>query len=80
MEQWPEGAAADPKAARRRYDSGMKASREALREVVRADLHRRMGELVLGARACLLDQAWAGSGSGLDPGNPVSPATRASLR
>jgi cobalamin biosynthesis protein CobD/CbiB len=38
VEQWPEGAAADPEAARQRYDSDMKASREALREVVRADL------------------------------------------
>ncbi|MFB7429624.1 hypothetical protein ACFC0K_40875 [Streptomyces hydrogenans] len=38
MEQWPEGPAVDPEAARERYVSGMRASRKALREVVRADL------------------------------------------
>ncbi|MFF6888075.1 hypothetical protein ACFY9F_33360 [Streptomyces sp. NPDC012421] len=38
MEQWPEGPAADPVAARGRYVSDMRASRRALREVVRADL------------------------------------------
>jgi hypothetical protein len=37
MEQWPEGPAADPQAARERYDSGMRATRKALREVIRAD-------------------------------------------
>lgn len=38
MERWPEGAAADPEAARERYDSGMRLVRKALREVIRADL------------------------------------------
>ncbi|MGH4035219.1 hypothetical protein ACQB60_40600 [Actinomycetota bacterium Odt1-20B] len=38
MQQWPEGPAADPVAARERYDSDMKAARGALREVFRADL------------------------------------------
>ncbi|MFI9600013.1 hypothetical protein ACIHCX_09045 [Streptomyces sp. NPDC052043] len=38
MEQWPEGPAAEPKAARERYASDMRASRKALREVIRADL------------------------------------------
>lgn len=38
MDRWPEGPAADPEAARERYDSDMRASRKALRETVRADL------------------------------------------
>ncbi|WP_242647097.1 hypothetical protein [Streptomyces nodosus] len=38
MERWPEGSAADPEAARERYASDMRASRKALREVIRADL------------------------------------------
>ncbi|MFI8421133.1 hypothetical protein [Streptomyces sp. NPDC085479] len=38
MGQWPEGPAADPEAARERYVSDMRASRRALREMVRADL------------------------------------------
>ncbi|MFB7496669.1 hypothetical protein ACFC09_18615 [Streptomyces sp. NPDC056161] len=36
--QWPEGPAADPEAARERYASDMKATREASRNAVRADL------------------------------------------
>lgn len=38
MERWPEGPAADPEAARERYDSDMRSVRKALREVIRADL------------------------------------------
>ncbi|GHG24039.1 hypothetical protein ACFFSH_04840 [Streptomyces filamentosus] len=38
MEQWPEGPTADPEAARERYVSDTRASRKALREVIRADL------------------------------------------
>ncbi|MGW5232264.1 hypothetical protein ACWEQU_08180 [Streptomyces nodosus] len=38
MEQWPEGSAADPEAARERYASDMRASRKTLRGVIRADL------------------------------------------
>ncbi|MGC0417751.1 hypothetical protein [Embleya sp. AB8] len=38
LQQWPEGPAADPKAARERYDADMQMSREAVREVFRADL------------------------------------------
>ena len=38
VEQWPDGPAADPEAARERYNSEMKAMRKALREAVRADL------------------------------------------
>ncbi|MEU3402120.1 hypothetical protein [Streptomyces filamentosus] len=38
MEQWPEGLTADPGTARERYVSGMRASRKALLEVIRADL------------------------------------------
>ncbi|MYQ49308.1 hypothetical protein GTW40_30540 [Streptomyces sp. SID4985] len=38
MERWPEGPAADPEAARERYDSDMRAERKALREAIRADL------------------------------------------
>ncbi|MER5207584.1 hypothetical protein [Streptomyces sp. NPDC002825] len=38
MERWPEGPAADPEAARDRYDSDMQSVRKTLREVVRADL------------------------------------------
>ncbi|MFF0040058.1 hypothetical protein ACFYRG_28110 [Streptomyces mirabilis] len=37
VDRWPEGPAADPEAARERYDSDMRASRKALRETVRAD-------------------------------------------
>ncbi|MER8045274.1 hypothetical protein [Streptomyces sp. NPDC094032] len=46
VEQWPEGPAADQDAARQRYASDMRATREALRESVRADLpaaHLRLG-------------------------------------
>lgn len=39
VDRWPEGPAADPEAARERYDSDMRASRKAMRETVRADLH-----------------------------------------
>ncbi|RVU23994.1 hypothetical protein EOT10_17980 [Streptomyces antnestii] len=38
MERWPEGSAADPEAARERYDSGMGSVRKALRDVSRADV------------------------------------------
>ncbi|MGY6021629.1 hypothetical protein [Streptomyces spinosirectus] len=38
VQQWPEGPVADPEAARERYNSDMRATRKALREVVRADL------------------------------------------
>ncbi|MFD9655925.1 hypothetical protein [Streptomyces mirabilis] len=38
VDRWPEGPAADPEAARERYDSDMRTSRKALREPVRADL------------------------------------------
>lgn len=38
MKYWPEGPAADPKAARERYDSDVRESRKALREAIRADL------------------------------------------
>ncbi|MER5663758.1 hypothetical protein [Streptomyces mirabilis] len=38
VDRWPEGPAADPEAARERYDSDMRTSRKALRETVRADL------------------------------------------
>ncbi|MEV7185396.1 hypothetical protein [Kitasatospora sp. NPDC093102] len=37
-EQWPEGPAADPEAARERYASDLRAERKALREAIRADL------------------------------------------
>ena len=50
MERWPEGSAADPVAARERYDSDMRAVRKALREVVRADLpaaHFGLGVVVI---------------------------------
>ena len=36
--RWPEGSAADPEAARKRYDSDTRATRKALREVFRVDL------------------------------------------
>ncbi|MEV4940864.1 hypothetical protein [Streptomyces zaomyceticus] len=38
MERWPEGPAADPDAARERYESDMRSVRKDLREVIRADL------------------------------------------
>ncbi|MEU3462032.1 hypothetical protein ABZ721_19095 [Streptomyces sp. NPDC006733] len=38
MEPWPEGRAADPKAARERYNADLKGDRQAIREVIRADL------------------------------------------
>ncbi|MDI2128759.1 hypothetical protein [Yinghuangia seranimata] len=38
VQRWPEGSEADPEAARERYNSDMRATRKALREVVRADL------------------------------------------
>ncbi|MFC4508387.1 MULTISPECIES: hypothetical protein [Streptomyces] len=37
MTRWPEGDAADPEAARERYDSDMRAMRQGLRELFRAD-------------------------------------------
>ncbi|MET8576237.1 hypothetical protein [Streptomyces sp. NPDC005012] len=37
-EQWPEGRFADPEAARARYDAGLRGSRGAVREVLRADV------------------------------------------
>ncbi|MFC9056385.1 hypothetical protein [Streptomyces anthocyanicus] len=54
MEQWPEGPAVDPKAARERYASDMRASRKALREVIRADLsaaHFGLGVVVVASAA-----------------------------
>ncbi|MEU6272983.1 hypothetical protein ABZ871_11290 [Streptomyces populi] len=50
MEQWPEGPVADPEAAWERYDSDMRATRKALREVLRADLpaaHFGLGVVVV---------------------------------
>lgn len=38
MERWSEGPAADPTAARERYDFDMRSVRKALRDVIRADL------------------------------------------
>jgi hypothetical protein len=38
MERWPEGPAADPEAARERYDSGMRGTRRALRGAIEADM------------------------------------------
>ncbi|MFD6997609.1 hypothetical protein ACFWA5_15290 [Streptomyces mirabilis] len=32
VDRWPEGPAADPEAARERYDSDMRTSRKALRD------------------------------------------------
>lgn len=37
-QQWPEGPAADPEAARQRYDSDMRMARKQAREALRADL------------------------------------------
>lgn len=37
MREWPEGDAADPAAARERYEADMRAVRAALKEVLRAD-------------------------------------------
>lgn len=47
MEQWPEGPAADPAAARGRYDSGTRAERRALRGALRSDLPAAHGGAVL---------------------------------
>jgi hypothetical protein len=41
-EQWPEGRFADPVAARARYDAGLRGSRGAVREVLRADAASRL--------------------------------------
>jgi hypothetical protein len=38
VQRWPEGPVADPHAARERYDTDARATRTALREVVRADV------------------------------------------
>ncbi|MFE2531528.1 hypothetical protein [Streptomyces sp. NPDC059371] len=38
MRHWPEGSAADPEAARERYESDMRTTRAALREAARADM------------------------------------------
>ncbi|MGW1537504.1 hypothetical protein [Streptomyces aureus] len=50
VQQWPEGPAADPEAARERYDSDMRATRKAMREVIRADVptaHLGLGIVVV---------------------------------
>ncbi|MFJ9725999.1 hypothetical protein ACIRP3_24895 [Streptomyces sp. NPDC101209] len=49
-QQWPEGRAADPEAARERYDSDLRAARRRLREFLRADLpsaHLGLGGVVV---------------------------------
>lgn len=38
MQQWSEGPAADPEAARERYESDMRAMRAEMREATRADM------------------------------------------
>ncbi|WP_052457100.1 hypothetical protein [Streptomyces sp. AcH 505] len=38
MREWPEGPAADPRAARERYDADLASGRAAAREALRADL------------------------------------------
>ncbi|WP_458242567.1 hypothetical protein [Streptomyces sp. MAI_2237] len=48
--RWPEGPAADPEAARERYDSDLRAARRTLRELIRADLpaaHLGLGIVVV---------------------------------
>lgn len=54
VQQWPEGPAADPEAARERYESGMRAERHALREVFRADLPAANTGLGVVVAACLI--------------------------
>ncbi|KAB1140465.1 hypothetical protein F7R91_35795 [Streptomyces luteolifulvus] len=54
MKRWPEGPAADPEAARERYDSDMRSVRKALREAIRADLpaaHFGLGIVIV---ACVI--------------------------
>lgn len=38
MQQWPEGPAADPKAARERYEADLREARRSAREALRADM------------------------------------------
>lgn len=38
MRQWPEGPAADPAAARERYNSDLRMARKQVRDALRADL------------------------------------------
>ncbi|MFG1808025.1 hypothetical protein [Streptomyces sp. NPDC049040] len=52
MDKWPEGPAAEPEAARARYDSDLAAARKGLREAMRADLpaaHLGLGVVVVAA-------------------------------
>ncbi|MFF2382135.1 hypothetical protein [Streptomyces sp. NPDC058108] len=58
VEKWPEGPVADPEAARERYTSDMRASRKALRELIRADLpaaHFGLGIVVIATVLVSLD-------------------------
>jgi hypothetical protein len=50
QQEWPEGPAADPEAARERYDSDLRAMRADLRDAIRADVedaHFGLGIVVI---------------------------------